>query len=439
MNGRRRFARPAAALLVALLTATAASGQDAPAPTTIDDWRSLEPAQEMIDYKAKLKEGLFDDASRTFLVNTALPQLALPKNRATIDRVRRRIREVLCGEAGGEGGEQKAAAMATQTVAGFMVAVARDGNADPVVRLNAALLVGELNGPGRKPWTPAVAELVAVAGDANLPAAVRIAAAAGLARHVDADAVARSADVGPALVKLVGEPLGGVDPVAADWLTSRAFAMLARMGAAAPAGTAAAAARVLDDERRSIDVRIRAALAVGRTVKAPGDTDVAAAVAAIRAVAAAALAATQAEDDRRATVTRLSGRPDQPPQQAPPQFGAEMAVDATPGGSQRYRRDAWRLATLADALAAADGESGLARVAGATAPAVTALAAAMRSGAKSLDAQPGTDSLAEARAAIARAAEPPTAAPPDAAGPGRAAPDAAPAEPPADGIPFGDR
>lgn len=394
--------RPTAGILLVLLAMAdgGARAQEAPAAAAADEWRLLESAPETLDYKARLKEGVFDDASKKFLVDTALPQLKLPKNRATIDRVRRRMRDVLCSETSSD---QKAVAAATQTVAEFMTAVARDGKADPVVRVNAMLLVGELTAAGKKPWTPAVPPLVAAIGDAALPPAVRIAAAAGLARHVEADAVARSADVGPGLVALVGGPLAGVDPLAADWLRARALSMLAQMGGSAPPNTAATAATVLRDANRPLDVRVRAAATVGRTVKAPGDTDVAATVAAIRDLATTALAATQAETDRRALVTRLSGRANEPPPASPP--GSDAGAGPAARGILRYRRDAWRLATLADALMPADGKGGLATVAGATAPAVTALADALRTGAQALDARPGAEALAAASAAIAAAGE----------------------------------
>ena len=412
---------PTAAALLVLIAGTgdAARGQEAPPATVIDEWRLLEPAQDMLDYKARLRDGSFDEASKNFLVNTALPHLKLPKNRATIDRVRRRMRELLCGETSVD---PKATAAATQTVAEFMTAVARDGKADPVVRVNAMLLVGELNGAGRKPWTPAVASLVAAVGDAALPPAVRIAAAAGLARHVEADAVGRSTDVGPGLVALLGSPLAGVDPLAADWLRSRALAMLAQMGGSAPPNTAAAAAALLGDANRTLDLRVRAAATVGRTVRAPGDTDVKAAVAAIHGLATSALAATRAETDRRALATRLSSRANQPPPgAAAPAIGpADLPADTPARGTLRYRRDAWRLATLADALAPADGKGGLAQVAGADAPAVAALADALRTGAQALDTRPGAEALDEASRAIAGGgAEAPAAAP--------AAPAAAPA------------
>jgi len=248
--------------LACLVSVSPARAQDKPA-AVYDDWRLLEPSEEMIAYKNQLRDGSFDDSARAFLAKTALPQLEKPKNRPTIDRVRRRMREVLCGESGAD---PKAAAAAMQVMSDVMTAKARDAKADPVVRLNAMLMVGELRSAGNKPWTPAVAPLVAALEDAGLPPAVRIAAAAGLARHVEADPVARSADIGPAAVKLAGAPLDGVDAVAADWLRSRALVMLARMGADAPKGTVPTAAKVLADADGPAAHRV-----VVREVTARGD------------------------------------------------------------------------------------------------------------------------------------------------------------------------
>lgn len=424
--------RPVAGLVVALLAcvATAARAQDKPA-ATYDSWPALESAEELRAYKNQLREGTFDEAAKAFLTKTALPQLGLPKNRPTIDRVRRKLRDSLCGD---DATDAKTAAAAMQTVTAVMIAAARDAKADMTIRVNAALLVGELRGPGGKPWTPAAEPLAKVLGDASLPAAVRIAAAAGLARHVEADPAARASDVGPALLATGAQAAAGVDPVAAAWLRSRALVMLARMGAAAPAGTTAAAAGVLRDAAAPVDLRVRAAATTGACIAAPGDTDVDAAVAAIRDVATAALDDTRAELDRQATAARIGGG-----QPAPRPDAGLDGNDADAGTPQRFRREAWRLATLADALAPATGDGGLARQAGANMGAATDLAEALRQAAVRLDSQPDADALAAAIEDLAAFAAAPGALP--TASP--AAPEKAEATPPAaapaaGASPFGD-
>lgn len=436
MKSLNAMIRPVAACLLAVGVALAPCSTPAQEKAAAaDEWRAIESSAAMLTYKGQLRDGGFDDAAKTFLTETALPQLGLPKNRISIDRIRRRMRESLCGETGAEA---KAAAAATEVVGGFMLQVARDPkNRDLVHRVNAMLMVGELRGPGGKPWPPAVPGLVAAVGDDALPAAVRIAAAAGLARHVEADPAARGADVGPALVKLVAAPLEGVDPLAADWLRSRALTMLGRMGAAAPAGAAAAAAGVLRDASRSIDLRVRAAAATGTCIKAAGDTDVAAAVAAIRDLALAALGDTKSRADRRELAARLAGMPVGQPGPTPEFGSGGEIIDTSDGDREIYRRDAWRLATLADALAPADG-GGLAAVAGASQQEVTALAESLRAPAKLLDADPCLASLDEALAALAGGDEAGT----DAAGePAGEADRPADGEPAAgvEGLPFGNR
>lgn len=411
------------ALVACLAVAGGTAGSQEPPAGGLDRWSKLEASDELRDYRAALREGIFEESSRKFLLEIALPQLAMPSNRFEIDRVRKKMFDRLGAVEQGPGSKPAAIEAALKFIASAMTELMRNQRAEMVVRVNAALLVGELR-IGTKPWAPAVEPLAAALIDDGLPPAVRIAAAAGLARHVDADPAARATDAGPALVKVVEAPLAGVDPVAADWLRSRALTMLSRMGSAAPAGTVAAAARLLLDATQRPDLRVRAASAVGACVKAPADTDASAAVAAIRDVATLALGDTKAAADKVALAARLAG-------------GVEGRAPVTDSAPQVYRRDAWRLAALADALAPAGGTGGLAAVAGAAAPTATALAQALRDGAQALDAKPTSASLASALESIAATATPAAAAP--------GAAESAPPRPAAgqgnptgvDGVPFG--
>ena len=116
--------RLAACLALAALAAAPGAAQDA-APT-YPDWRLFEAGEDTAAYRAKLREGGFDAAAQAFLVQQALPQLALKRNRTTIDRVRRRMREVLCGD----GGSNPAAAeSARKVIAESMTALARSAEA----------------------------------------------------------------------------------------------------------------------------------------------------------------------------------------------------------------------------------------------------------------------------------------------------------------------
>lgn len=416
-------------LVVGVLATAAAQG---PKPAAYEDWKSLEASEELRNYRKQLLDGVFNDASRDFLATIALPQIALPKNRPEIDRIRHKMVDRLC-VADQEGGNAKGTISAQQAIVEFMTTLARNGKADLAARVNAVLLIGELPdpaSPGRKVfWAEAVPPLVAMLKDDALPPAVRIAAAAGLARHVESDPKARAAEVGPAALQVASSAFAGVDVVAADWLRSRSLVMLSRMGAAAPDGTAAAAARILVDTNRPFDVRVRAAATLGGSIKAAGDTDVAAAVGAVRTLAAAALADTQARIDRRDLAVRLAGGA--APGAPQPDIGG---MDATAGFSELHRRDAWRLATLADALDPGDGAGGLARVAGPTADAATALAATLRQAAAGLDQRPDAVALRAAVQALAAAHDGAAAA-----GDAGATKPAAGESEGVDGIPFGGR
>ncbi len=401
-------------------------GQDKPPPAGLDEWKKLEPTPELANYRKQLQAGVFGDDEKTFLQQTALPHIALPKNRPEIDRIRRKMIDRLC--VGDPTSDLKAATGAMQTVTDFMVRLAADTKAETVSRVNAVLMIGELRGSANKPWAPAAAALTSIFGNDAMPAAVRIAAASGLARHVDADPTARATDVGPALVKIAGAPLADVDPVAANWLRSRAFSMLARMKDAAPAGTVAAAAQAMLDAARPLDDRVRAAAAVGACVKNPGDTDIAAAVTGIRDLAVAAVSSTKARAERRDLAVQLAGGgPVMREMEFPPEGGLEG--EGT-GPEQPYRRDAWRLATLADAVAATDGAGGLARFAGAGTDAANTLAKTLREAATLLDEAPDAFALDEVIGKL------PAGAPPaDAASP--IAPASEPAPVDGGGTPFG--
>lgn len=389
-----------------------AQAQDSP-PTAFDRWSKLEASDELRAYRNALRDGTFDDSARNFLTKIALPQLGLAGNRPDIDRVRRKMVDRLC--AVDAGADSKAAPLqgAMQTVMDFMVGVARDRKADLVHRVNATLLVGELRVPGNKPWAPAATPLAALLGDDALAPAVRIAAAAGLGRLVDADPAGRAADVGPVLAAVSAANLAGMDPVAADWLRSRALGMLAKMGEAAPDGAVAAADKILRDANRSVDVRVRAAAVAGRCRKAADAADVSATVTAIRELAVASLEAAKARSARLELAAKLAGGGRLPP---PPVDLEAAPADVIP---QVYRRESWRLATLADALATADG-AGLAAVAGSAAGTVGELAASLREAADRLDAEPepaSLDAALEGLAAVAAGAPAPAAEPEGAAAP----------------------
>jgi hypothetical protein len=331
-------------------------------------WSKVESARETREYKEKLRDnGALDSNAREFLEQTTLPQLALEENRPTIERTRRRIRELLLTDIG----DDKTFADVSQLVADFMATVARDDAAEPVVRVNAMLLIGELKGKDGKPWPQSAPMLAAASADKSLPIAVRIAAMSGVARHLTAagdgdEALAQT--VGPAILGIVAEPLDAKTAREQEWLVSRALASLPAVIGTAPPNVATALAGILADPARSIDVRVRAAAALGRLADARSGLNVAEVVATTRALAVTAL-----EVEEAAAATRrfeqqyrtLAGgmRPGGPGGMMPPAFGVDgmqpVAKDPVAIPEQACRRAAWRIATLATALLSSDGKTGL--------------------------------------------------------------------------------
>jgi hypothetical protein len=389
-------------------------------------WTKFELSSETRDFRAKLRDGGgFEAADREFVVRQALPQLGFESNRASIERVRRRIREAILEEMT----DPKAYDTAARAVLEAMLAKARDKATDPLVGVNAMLLVGELRGLDRRPLPAALPGLVAAAADAGLPIGLRIAAAVGLSRH--AETAAASGDVA-AVVKAVAPALGPMLTAptpgpAADWLASRALSIMQVLGPpAATKDALAAAAAILADESRPVDVRIRAGLALGATAGADSGLDVARAVAAVRSCAIVGL-----RDDVKGAEVRqfeaqlVGGNPQpQPPGPATP--------PPPPVPQLACRRDAWRLSACAQALEGPDGGSGLAALlAGDAAAAAKELAAQLRQSATSLDANPNAQGVVDALATLTQ--EPPAS---PAAAPAGSPPAPTPASPTQPTSPF---
>jgi hypothetical protein len=416
------------ALIVAgLLGPLPAPGQEAKAKYS--NWTKVEGAVETREYKEKLRDGgPFDAAARGFATQVVLPQLGLEANRPTIERVRRRIREVVLADIA----DDKTFNDAAKTVLETMSTLAGSEDAERVVRVNAMLLLGELRTKDNRPLPAAAPVLAAAAGDLRLPLEVRIAAAAGLVRHAEAakaggDLAAVAKAVGPALMPmLTGDPKTA--PVAAvDWLAGRGLAILQTLGPQAGAREAVeAAARILGDASRSIDVRVRAAAALGAAATAGSGVDAARAVESVRGLAIAGLEADFAAVERLRMERRVGGG--NPPPGTPPPAGgsAEPTIPTL-----ACRRHAWRLAVCADAIEGADGGAGLAALLGNDAAAAKDLGAALRKAAAGLDSHPDEQSVVEALNTLGKPVAGAAAAVPRPATP-------APGEPPPDGPPKGD-
>lgn len=421
LRRRRRWIGPLAVLAGGLLAAAPAAAEgDGQAAT----WSRVESSEAAKKYFEGLKKGEFDGASQAFLEQVALPQLAAEGNRRQIERVRRRMRDMLLSEKTSDAGAlERAAKVATD----WLVAQASNAEAEPALRVNAMLLVGELRGKDGKPWSGALGPLAATMADAALPPGVRVAAAAGLARHVD---VARAGGaVDPAVGQQLARPLLAViaaaptatDGVAGDWLVSRALDMLPAVAPKANPEAAKAMFAILADAGRRIDVRVRAAAALGTTATSDSAIDAADAVARIRSLAAEAVKSDIATAAERALTARLGGQTPMAPvmpggleRGMPPGFppapgafgeglGGPTATLDDPIDELVVRRDAWRLMTLATAVAKADGGGGLAALL-TDAPATWAktVAKTLRDMARALDESPDTASMKEALAAIER-------------------------------------
>jgi hypothetical protein len=324
MSRRCHVRLPLAALWggLALGTAVGVVGTAAAQAPSYSEWRYVEAAPETAEFRKRLGDGVFEEASKTLLTKSILPQLALPKNRTAIDNVRRRLREAICSDPGGEAGTVAAVQKMLDTTAEYLVALARDGNADPVVRVNAMMLLGELQIRGRRPWPGAVPPLVAAVSDESLPTGVRIAALNGLATHAEADAGSAAA-IRPAVLAIIAGPRGPDNDVGLDWMRTRALSMLPTVAETAAPDTAAAVVKIVEDAKAPLDLRTRAADVLSRMARAESRVDVAKVVSAIAGIAGDTLAVEKERIDRLRVADLLSG--------GSGEYGAGMEMDYGPG------------------------------------------------------------------------------------------------------------
>lgn len=385
-------------------------------------WAKVENAREMRELKDKLRDGsAFDGEAREFVRQTVLPQLAIEAqslregSASTIERTRRRMREVLLTEIE----DDKAFADVSRLVADFMAALARDGDAEPAVRVNAMLLVGEMRGKDGKPWPPVRPTLAAAAGDAQLPIAVRIAAIVGLGRHVeacrgDAEATAALAEAaGPAIMAILAEPIVSDRRAEQEWLASRALALLPAVVPTAAKKVAASLAAIVEDPARATDTRVRAAAALGATANATSEINAVKLVDTIRGIALQSLEADVAAAEVRRFEKQYrslaAGQQAMAQPGIPPGDGRDATDKSLAIPEQACRRNAWRLVTLADAIDAAGGRLGLASLLGPAAAPAKQLAAALRDVGMAIDQTPDEESVVAAIKSIKAPAQSPAA------------------------------
>jgi hypothetical protein len=344
--------------------------------------------------------------------------LAIDENSSTIERTRRRMREVLLTEIE----DDKAFNDVSRLVADFMTALARDGDAEPAVQVNAMLFVGEMRGKDGKPWPPVRPTLAAAAGDARLPIAVRIAAAAGLGRHVeacrgDAEAAAALAQAaGPAIMAILAEPVVSDRRAEQEWLASRAVSLLPTLAPTATKNSAAVLAAIVEDPARATDTRVRAAAALGATANATSEINAAKLIDTVRGIALQSLEAdVAAADVRRFERQYRSLAAGQQTAMQPgnaPAGGSDPAVNAGLSiPEQACRRNAWRLVTLADAIDSGNGDPGLAALLGDSAAPAKQLAATLRDAGMAIDQTPDEESVVTAITSIKAPAQVPAGAP----------------------------
>ena len=345
-------------------------------------WTKVEQDAEKL-YKEPLKAGGgFSPAAQDFIAKKAMPQLANDANRPILDRVRRKMREILIVGIT----EDRAFDDASEAVAEAAVTIAKNPEASLAARVNAMLLVGELRAKDNKDgtvWPAAVNQLAAVAGDAMLDPSVRVAAMAGLVRHADVakrtggDRLTEfTKGARPAILAIVAEKPSVDQPVVSDWLASRALSILTTVVKSSPKELATTLVGVMSDKSRSLDVRVRAAAALGATVTPKSEIQ---AVEATNGVTELAVDVLEFDEgilrDRRYEQQMSGGgagggggggggmmsmRPGMPTGMSMPGMGGGGVAVPQLVPDQSLRRTAWRLVTLADAMLTEDGKAGVA-------------------------------------------------------------------------------
>jgi hypothetical protein len=465
-SGRRGWVK--AALLLAALVSLGSPGACLPAfaqppADGFATWKDVELSPQFKEVVAGLKsDGAFNDVARNFVTSVILPQFDKAENLPTLDDVRKKIRDRLLLAIGNEAAFTEAGSFVRDRLAG----IARDPQADLLQRVNAMMFIGEMTDKGRIPWQPALETLVAAARDPDLDPAVRIAAVAGINNHL-AGMTRMTADQGAAVRAAVAATLPDLLPTvaadsqektparspAASWLVTRGLGMLPQVMNPVSPEIASRLVAVIDDASWPVDVRVRAAAALGKTVGAESGVNAPAVVASIRNVAIAALDADRREGKRLTELQSFKagagagGGPRGPMRgMGRGMMGVEGEEVAADGLSVAVcRRAAWRLYTLGDAILPDAKKGGLAALLDQDADAAERLAVLLKEIGETLDAEPygyvllkGLDDLdpagATKRAGVAAPADAPQQ--PADGGPAAPGPDK-PAPKPTDS-PFGD-
>lgn len=395
-----------ALMAVCLPLAWAEPSMSQPAGDAAPTWKDFEASQPFKDAIGGLKgAAALDDDDRAFLEASVLGQLSQDGNLVELADVRKKIRERVLMIIGND----QAFTQACTLVRDRLAAAARDRQLDPLLRANAMLFIGELTDKARIPWLPAVDTLAAAAQDADLDPAVRIAALTGLANHLGA-AARLSSEQSAGLRSTMGRMLPALFAPATDgdatkpasrspaesWLASRGLSMLPQVTSPAPAETASRLVALIDDATWPIDVRVRAATALGRTVGPDSGVDATAVVTAIEKLAINALEGDQTEAERHREEAAYRGGGGQPGFQPGGRAGPPGAGIAQPGdgvGEGVCRRAAWRLYSLGDAVVPDSKKAGLSALVDKDGDRAQRLASLLKESGGALDAEPRGDVL----------------------------------------------
>jgi hypothetical protein len=199
------------------------------------------------------------------------------------------------------------------------------------------------------------------------------------------------------------------DAAAVTWLVARAIDLVPLVEPAPP--TIEAVARILADGQADLDLRVRAAAALAKLAKTGMKLDPAASIGTIRSLAVTALKrdldAAEARRFSRRIATGAGGlEPGRSPdERAPPrgesmfggftgELGDATVIDDDAVSAAACRRDAWRLAALADAVKPEEGTGGIVTIAqGDLAAEAIALASLLRKHAREILSTPAEQTL----------------------------------------------
>jgi hypothetical protein len=440
-----RYGRTKAAVILAALFSLGGPGAPPPAcgqppADGFATWKDVEMSPQFKEVVAGLKsEGPFNEAARTFVTSVILPQFDKAENLPTLDEVRKKIRDRLLLAIGNEAAFTEAGSFIRDRLAGIV----RDPQADLLQRVNAMMFIGEMTDKERIPWQPALETLAAVARDPDLDPAVRIAAVAGMNNHLGG-VTRMTAEKGAAVRAAVAASLSDVLPPpvadpkdaaarhspAASWLAARTMAVLPRVMNPVSPEIASRLVAMIDDASWPVDVRVRAAAALGKTVGAESGVNAPTVIASVRDLAIMALDSDRREGKRLTELQSFmagagaGGGIPGPMRGAMPGMGPDMmGIDgeqaAEDGLSMAVcRRAAWRLYTLGDAILPDAKKGGFAALLDQDADAAGRLAVLLKEIGETLDAEPygyvllqGLDDLdpagAKKRAGLATPADAP--------------------------------